>query len=280
MQIHRYATAGAFLAATTSWLSKAEIENNVMLSLAGSIADGTRVLEVPAYFAAATDGAQFECCALRTPPWVMLVTRGTARSLSALAADAYEASGALPGVTGPADAAAAYADAWVSLAGGRADIGMRQRLHSLQRVSDDLPATPGALREVSAGERALAIAWTRAFELEAIPNHPHDAARAVDRHLRAGTLYFWDIGHPVAMCATAGGSGSCARVNLVFTPAGMRGHGYATAAVRALTRRLLEAGHRSCCLVTDLANPTSNSIYRKIGYRPVCDFDQYRFSGT
>lgn len=279
LQVRRYASADAFLADTLSWLSKAEIENSVMLSLARSIADGTRVLEEPAYFAAATDGAQFECCALRTPPWVMLVTRGTARGLSALAADAREAFGSLPGVTGPAEAAAAYAGAWVALAGGHAKIDMRQRLHSLQSVSNDLPTTPGTLREVSAGERALAIEWTRAFELEAIPNHPHGAASVVDRHLRAGTLYFWDIDHPVAMCANAGGTGSSARINLVYTPAGLRGHGYATAAVAALTRRLLGAGRRSCCLNTDLSNPTSNSIYRRIGYRPLCDFDLYRFAG-
>ena len=29
--------------------------------------------------------------------------------------------------------------------------------------------------------------------------------------------------------------------------------------------------------VLDLANPTSNSIYQKIGYRPAADFDEYIF---
>ncbi len=37
----------------------------------------------------------------------------------------------------------------------------------------------------------------------------------------------------------------------------------------------LEARER---LFTDLSNPTSNSIYQKIGYRPVCDFTEYIFS--
>jgi hypothetical protein len=32
-----------------------------------------------------------------------------------------------------------------------------------------------------------------------------------------------------------------------------------------------------CPLFTDLANPTSNSIYRKIGYKPVGDFHDYLF---
>jgi hypothetical protein len=40
---------------------------------------------------------------------------------------------------------------------------------------------------------------------------------------------------------------------------------------------MLEKGYSFCCLYTDLANPTSNSIYQKIGYRPVADSSQIRF---
>ena len=39
----------------------------------------------------------------------------------------------------------------------------------------------------------------------------------------------------------------------------------------AISRLGLERGFSKCVLYTDLANPTSNSIYRKIGYRPICD---------
>jgi uncharacterized protein len=35
--------------------------------------------------------------------------------------------------------------------------------------------------------------------------------------------------------------------------------------------------NRYCCLYTDLANPTSNAIYYRIGYRPVCDAAEYFF---
>jgi len=43
-----------------------------------------------------------------------------------------------------------------------------------------------------------------------------------------------------------------------------------------LTEQLLAEGRRYCFLMTDLANPTSNAIYARIGYRPVCDTDLYR----
>ena len=45
----------------------------------------------------------------------------------------------------------------------------------------------------------------------------------------------------------------------------------------ALTQQLLDGGRRFCFLFTDLANPTSNSIYQRIGYRPVSDVDLWSF---
>ena len=56
-----------------------------------------------------------------------------------------------------------------------------------------------------------------------------------------------------------------------------RGCGYASALVAALSRELLASGRRAIFLTTDLANLTSNSIYRKIGYRPVADHFHFDF---
>jgi predicted GNAT family acetyltransferase len=60
------------------------------------------------------------------------------------------------------------------------------------------------------------------------------------------------------------------RVGPVYTPAGQRGRGYASAAVAGISRNLLDEGLR-VCLFTDQANPTSNKIYAALGYRPVVD---------
>ena len=60
-------------------------------------------------------------------------------------------------------------------------------------------------------------------------------------------------------------------VSLVYTPPAQRNRGYASAAVAALSQQLLDAGWEFCSLFTDLANPTSNSIYQKVGYRPIAD---------
>lgn len=66
-------------------------------------------------------------------------------------------------------------------------------------------------------------------------------------------------------------------VNFVYTPPHLRRRGYATECVAHLSKRLLEEGNKFCFLFTDLSNLISNSIYQKIGYRPIIDVDQYKF---
>ena len=73
---------------------------------------------------------------------------------------------------------------------------------------------------------------------------------------------------PIAHSITIGG---------VYTPPEHRRKGYATALVARLSQHLLGLGYQFVNLFTDLSNPTSNSIYCKIGYNPVCDFRMYAF---
>jgi predicted GNAT family acetyltransferase len=68
-----------------------------------------------------------------------------------------------------------------------------------------------------------------------------------------------------------------ARIGPVYTPPELRGNGYATALVAAASQEQLDAGEPACFLGTDLANPTSNAIYQRIGYEWVCEAIDLRF---
>jgi predicted GNAT family acetyltransferase len=63
----------------------------------------------------------------------------------------------------------------------------------------------------------------------------------------------------------------------VYTPPTWRRRGYAGACVSALSAHLLATEAQMCVLYAQLANPTSNGIYRSIGYRPVIEILLYRF---
>ncbi len=72
-------------------------------------------------------------------------------------------------------------------------------------------------------------------------------------------------------------TGAGIRIGMVYTPPEHRGNGYATALVADQSQWLLDNGYDACFLFTDLANPTSNRIYERIGYRQVAEAASYGF---
>ena len=140
----------------------------------------------------------------------------------------------------------------------------------------------GALRRATEADRGLLVGWFAAFAAEALGEDadPRGAARSVDAYL--GTegmgLYLWEErSELVSMAGRSRPTPNGVTVNYVYTPPEHRGRGYASACVAALSQLILDEGHRYWFLFTDLANPTSNKIYRAIGYEAVCDVDEYEF---
>ena len=92
-----------------------------------------------------------------------------------------------------------------------------------------------------------------------------------------GRLFLWEDQGTVSMAAGMSETPNGIRVGFVYTPPEARRHGYASACVSALSQHYLDHGRQFCFLYTDLANPTSNAIYQRIGYQPVCDVEDYNF---
>lgn len=96
--------------------------------------------------------------------------------------------------------------------------------------------------------------------------------------IRLGRLWVWEhADRAVSMAAHNGNVFGASRIGSVYTPPESRGKGYAGALTAALTHHLLDEGTQPC-LFTDLANPTSNKLYARIGYRKVVDFVRYAVS--
>jgi predicted GNAT family acetyltransferase len=151
---------------------------------------------------------------------------------------------------------------------------MAQRIHELTRVEWPAASVPGAFRIATPADEELAAAWISAFHADV--GEPMASADSIARaRIAAGGLFFWDDAEPASMAGVVGRTPGGVRIALVYTPPPKRGRGYASACVAALSQRMLDAGNRFCCLYTDLANPTSNAIYRRLGYRPVCDSGMY-----
>jgi GNAT superfamily N-acetyltransferase len=186
-----------------------------------------------------------------------------------------EAGVELPGVNGDAATAARFAGQWSERCKSAATPFQGTRLYELLELGE-IPRIDGQLRQASSSDRSLMILWTRAFQ-EEIGESANGTELRVDRGLAAGQLWLWDQnGETTSMAVGREPVQGVVRLAGVYTPPEKRNHGYAAACVYALSKHLLGRGHR-CMLYTDLANPTSNSIYRRIGYRAVAEALRYRF---
>jgi uncharacterized protein len=227
------------------------------------------------------DDAGPAAAAMRTPPFpAVLVQPRDDSALVELAEGMHRAGVDLPGVNGADPEVGRFAEVWTELTGAAAAVHMSLRIHALEQV-EPVPEAPGAMRDAGDADEELLVEWMVAFADEAGLN---DERPPIERLVAARLaedppgFVFWEMdGRRVSFAGYTPVSLEAARVGPVYTLPQERGHGYATSLVAALSRRLLDAGHRRCSLSTDLANPTSNAIYRRIGYLPVCDSTEYEF---
>jgi GNAT superfamily N-acetyltransferase len=184
------------------------------------------------------------------------------------------------GLNGALPAVQLCADELVRLGGGGVEVSQRTRLHELGDLVQPAPAT-GRLVSATDADLDLVDDWFAAFGGDAdeqagrargASSHQRPDRSQLRRRIRAGLVWFWvdGSGLPVNMTAVTASSFGVARIAPVYTPPDQRGHGFASNAVAAVSRRLRSSGAR-VCLYTDHANPTSNRVYAALGYRPLVD---------
>jgi GNAT superfamily N-acetyltransferase len=230
---------------------------------------------------AAEDAGAIRGLAIRTAPFGVVVARpDTDEALVALADAAVELVPDAPGVVGARPEADAFAARWIERRGGSLAIENRQGLFELTAVRERGDAR-GAMRAATDRDVTLLLEWTDAFTDEAVPGHPADLEtrhRQIERIHASGGFRLWEVeGRVVSLTGVHQAPPVGARIGPVYTPPDERGRGYATALVAAASAEQLAAGRRACFLATDLANPTSNAIYRRIGYDWVCEAIDLRF---
>ncbi|RCG25084.1 GNAT family N-acetyltransferase [Sphaerisporangium album] len=252
------------------WLRTDPARNTVPLTVLGRMraglwADGATLGWLTA------DG---EVCGavVHTPPYPLLLADIPVDSVPALA-DAVRGR-EISAVSGPCPQAEVFAEV-----SGLTEVDRtRQRLYRLQALSP--ASSTGAPRPAGEADVEPVAAWMRAFIAEAEPGSSGSDPLPQMRHrIDQGEIVLWeDGGRPVAMAGFSRPISGMSRIGPVYTPPGLRGRGYGSAVTHAATRAAQEAGGEVILLFTDLSNPTSNSIYQALGYRPLSDYISISFS--
>lgn len=262
--------AAAALEAAYDFLALHPIENSLVLSLLRE-----RVARPePGRYWWAVDGGEVVGFAFQSPLHMRAVVAPAGRRdvdvlVDAIAEDAPD----LPGVTGDAATAAAFAGRWAEQRAVPAVPVEGQRIYRLRDLRQPT-GVAGTLRLAGDHDRERLAGWARGFLDET--GMPGMADQVLDRHLASG-LWVWEAGEPVSMAVASSPTDGVARIGFVYTPPEHRGRGYAGACVAAASARVV-AGGATCMLYTQLHNPTSNAVYRRIGYEPVTEVLVYRFT--
>jgi predicted GNAT family acetyltransferase len=272
------AGAAPFLDLAMPLLTADEAANCLPIGIATGLRDEPGLYETQQFWVVLAGDAPVGA-ALRTGSHFLVLAREGRHGAVELLAESIEA---IPGVTGPRPEVERFAAAWTERWGGIETVRTSQAIHVLETLSP-VAAVPGAMTAAGHEDCDLLVDWVAAFAVEALAEDPPRQRHRtwVEHRLASGDggLVLWKDadGRPVSFAGFGGSTPNGIRIGPVYTPPTERGNGYASALVSALSGRLLLT-RRFCFLFTDLANPTSNRIYARLGYRQVCRADEIAFS--
>ena len=288
MQFKRYNNVNDFYRETYDVLMRHEAQNliplgNIIIGRNGNDKTGWRN---PAnwYMATVSDSNGIRLTAVMTPP----------HNIAIYATDNIISDDALnclikglknepiPGVITEKTLAECFAKAYTYQNNKNYETTMGQRIYELTTVNKYVSQV-GTMRLMDEKDMPFFPYWVEAFHTseqhdKTVMPIPKDAG-AYTYLLSQKKLYVLEHnGIPVSMAGFTREMQTVVGVAFVYTPPYYREKGYATACVAKLSQLALDKGFKKCVLYTDLANPTSNSIYQKIGYRPICDSLMLKFT--
>ena len=213
--------------------------------------------------------------AVMTPPHNLTLyatdNKNDEKALQCLSDNITESGVYIPGVMAEKSLAELFAELYSAKHGITYAVSKNQRIYELLEVSPETLKNK-TVRMATEKDMSFLPYWIRGFHADCFGDSLATGGSIEDYLYALNRLYILEEdGMPVTMAKISRELQTVCVVGLVYTPPYFRGKGYATSCVAAVSKIGLERGFKKCVLYTDLDNPTSNSIYMKIGYTPICD---------
>lgn len=268
MQVVVVEQSDEFLNRARSYLEKNEVTHSFILSLAEKYIKSKK----PVIRTLLVLDGEVELAAMQTEASrALIVSDGSKAAVSALAQYFKQNRISLPGIYSLADVVERFSRETAA----RVEATTKLRLFRLLKVIPPKRAGGSARPAVSSDVNTI-MKWQKEFYVEAVPHDPVPSDADLRKHLEdtinQKQWFIWeDGGQPVCMVGSMRETEIDRWIAPVYTPLNLRGNGYGSALTAYVSQLILDSG-KVAMLNTDLANPTSNSIYQKIGYEPVADF--------
>ncbi|MFX1288107.1 MAG: GNAT family N-acetyltransferase [Promethearchaeota archaeon] len=285
METKFYDNIDEFYDIASPYLLTREAENNLPLAILISLKKNKDHYDLEETLLISLKGnKKLKLIALRTPPNDLLIAyTDNLEAIKILADELFKRKEKLPGVLSFKEAADIFAQLWCEKNSLKCNLFRRERVYQLERVSKDCLGNRLLLNATKIHQE-IVLQWAGEMMKEALKDVTSDEIERTIKIYRkefegneSNFFILFDKNEPVSIARRAGKTPNGNFVNFVYTPPSLRRNGYATECVAKLSNLLLEEGNKYCFLFTDLNNPTSNSIYQKIGYIPVIDENHYKF---
>ncbi|MDB5281408.1 MAG: hypothetical protein JWO06_483 [Bacteroidota bacterium] len=271
-----YNTPGQFLDDTEQILEQRELENNLMIGLCNNFPDRTRQYKNCVFINAVEDGNICASSIKTISKAVISCNSNHPEHIKALAQYYLANNIQLTGAVGETF----HSTAFTKFYGGE-EINRRGMIvHRLTTVNQ-LPMSPGSFEVATQNDLDLITQWTLNFE-EDTGTFPKATAEQVKAgatlRINNGVIFKWiDNNEIVSIAAIVRKTKNVGFLGLVYTPPQWRGKGYATTIVQILSRHILQQGYKYCGLFTDISNPVTNHIYKRIGYVSSTEFTDIEY---
>ena len=277
LRIVLHEDAQNFMEAAGDMLYARETINNLMLGVSECLLNDPSAYENPFFATVIDEEDEVLLASVMTPPHNLILAGNNHYNIGIAALISYLQDNHvdIPGVIAPVHISETFMKTWKRLVKESSQVKMHQRVYELRSVR--MPPLPEGNFRVAFSEEARIIAeWNTAFSQEALRKEAPADLNKSKAFIAAGNVFVWEKnGQLVSMATKARPIAHSVTIGSVYTPPEHRRQGYATALVARLSQHLLDSGYEFVNLFTDLENPTSNSIYQKIGYHPVVDFRMY-----
>ncbi|MFE9454033.1 GNAT family N-acetyltransferase [Streptomyces sp. NPDC006739] len=217
----------------------------------------------------------------RLPPRGIGLSPLTPAQADSLAARLAALGHSLPRVSADHGTATAFAEAWQRHTGATSKLGdIRLRLYRLGTLTLPEPMPAGRSRVLGEQDLEQVMFWCGEFAKTVGEDVSIDADTWADTRYADKRYTLWETadGTAVSIAGMNPLIGGQIQVDIVYTPAHLRGRGYAAAVTAEVSRAALAAGARDVVLFADLSNRTSNALYQRLGYRALADWAVYDFS--
>ncbi len=270
MRVIRHTDPDAFLAAAAPIAARGDASASFFVGWAHSLKRTPAAADEHVYLATC-GGRDVLGVAIQRDVGPVLVGQSDPAAAIAFADDLARDWPQLHGVMGLSAACQAFAERWRELTGRDHVLRVRLRQHGLREVAE-VPLAAGMPRVAAVADVDWLIEQQIAFIVEVgLPDSPERIGKTMATRVERGDFWIWEDGAPVAIVGFNDAAPGFARIAPVYTLPDRRRRGYATALVAALARDLLQRGKSRLFLTTDVANPTSNTVYARIGFRPEND---------